>query len=189
MHVVNRHDSRFLGRRGPKDSERAAGDADAIRRPFARRTHKRHLQRQTLRLGQQRERLVRHAFEEIAEGEKRQGALRFRGSADEKAVGATASRVDRCPPDGGLADPRFAFDHESRRPLGEAVEEAIHLGHLRLPSDQLHRPAPRRLALLECRATCEERERFLTASFERRLHKTSDPEAAGWGADERDATG
>jgi len=98
--------------------------------------------------GKKLESLVGHAVEEVAEAEKRERALRVGGSADEEAVGATTRGVDRCAPDGGLADPGFALENQRGRAFGQQVEEPIHCVLLPLPSDDLHLSTPRRHSLL-----------------------------------------
>ncbi len=86
LHVVERQHHGRLGRGGAKDRERAARDGDPIRRPLFRRAQQRELERPALRLGKGVEHGVGHAVEEVAEPQKREGALRFRRSADKHAI-------------------------------------------------------------------------------------------------------
>jgi hypothetical protein len=47
--------------------------------------------------------------------------------------------VNRCAPDGGLADPGITLEHECGRAVGEQVEELIHSLLLVLSSDDFQR--------------------------------------------------
>jgi hypothetical protein len=71
VRIVDRHHGRRLGGRRAKHTQRSTRHADAIRGTFARRAHERQLQRETLRLGERVERLLRDALEQVAQPEER----------------------------------------------------------------------------------------------------------------------
>ena len=142
LDVVDREAEGTVGREQPQRSEERGGHCAVVGVDGRLAEQQRGLERTPLDRRQLRQDVVGSGAEQVGEPCERKPGLGLRGARGQEAVAAGGGRVDAGQPEGRLADPRFALQHEHPCPVARArVEERVECAELLLPADDPARHA------------------------------------------------